>query len=188
MTPKTQTKQKHLYFKRHYQESEQRTYRRKISANHIFDRGLCLVTQSCPTVCDTMDCSPPGSSVHGIFQANLLEWIAISFSRGSSRPRNPTRVSCIVGRFFTDWRMESENESCLVVSDSLWPQGLYSSWNSLGQNTGVGSLSLLQGIFPTQGLNPGLRHCRQILYQLIHKGSHYIIFTEVWRKPYIILK
>ena len=58
-----------------------------------------------------------------------------------------------------------------VVSDSLRPHGLYSPWNSLGQNTGVGSLSFLQGIFPTQGLNPGLPHCRQILYQLNHKGS-----------------
>ena len=66
---------------------------------------------------------------------------------------------------------QSESESCSVVSDSLRPQGLYSPWNSLGQNTGVGSLSLLQGIFPTQGLNPGLPHCRQILYQLSHKGS-----------------
>ena len=49
--------------------------------------------------------------------------------------------------------------------------GLYSPWNSPGQNTGVGSHSLLQGIFPTQGSNPGLPHCRQILYQLSHKGS-----------------
>ena len=64
-----------------------------------------------------------------------------------------------------------ESESHSVVSDSLWPHGLYSSWNSPGQNTRVGSLSLLQGIFPTQGLNPGLLHCRQILYQLSHKGS-----------------
>ena len=57
------------------------------------------------------------------------------------------------------------------VSDSLRPRGLYSPWNSPGQNTGVGSLSLLQGIFPTQGFNPGLPHCRQILYQLsyLHK-------------------
>ena len=52
------------------------------------------------------------------------------------------------------------------MSDSLRPHGLYSPWNSPGQNTGVGSLSLLQGIFPTQGSNPGLMHCRQILYQL----------------------
>ena len=63
-----------------------------------------------------------------------------------------------------------ESESHSVVSYSLWPHGLYSLWNSLGQNTGVGSLSLLQGIFPTQGLNPGLSHCRHILYQLNHKG------------------
>ena len=49
-----------------------------------------------------------------------------------------------------------ESESCSVVSDSLQPQGLYSPWNSPGQNTGVGNFSLLQGIFPTQGLNPGL--------------------------------
>ena len=55
--------------------------------------------------------------------------------------------------------------------DSLWPHGLYSPRNSLGQNTGVGSHSFLQGIFPTQGSNPGLLHCRQILYQLSHKGN-----------------
>ena len=60
----------------------------------------------------------------------------------------------------------------LVVSDSLRPQGLYSPWNSPGQNTGVGSLSLLQGIFPTEGSNSGLPYCGQILYQLSHKGSH----------------
>ena len=65
----------------------------------------------------------------------------------------------------------SESESCWVVSDSLRPQGLFSPWNSPGQNTGVGSLSLLQGVFPTQGPNPGLLQCRWILYQLSHKGS-----------------
>ena len=62
-----------------------------------------------------------------------------------------------------------------VASDSLWPHGLYSPWNSPGQNTGVGSLSLLQRIFPTQGSNPGLPHCRWILYQLSHKGSPRIL-------------
>ena len=70
---------------------------------------------------------------------------------------------------------ESESESCSVMSDSLQPHGLYSPWNSPGQNTGVGSLSLLQGIFPTQGVNPGLPHCRQILYQLSPKGSPRIL-------------
>ena len=57
------------------------------------------------------------------------------------------------------------------MSDCLQPCGQYSLWNSAGQNTGVGSCSLLQGIFPTQGLNPGLLHCRRILYQLIYQGS-----------------
>ena len=69
----------------------------------------------------------------------------------------------------------SLNESHSVVSDSLQLHGLYSPWNSPGQNTGVGNLSLLQEIFPTQGLNPGLPHCRQILYQLSHKGSPRIL-------------
>ena len=63
-----------------------------------------------------------------------------------------------------------ENESHSVVSDSLWPHGLYSPVYSPGQNTGVGSLSLLQGIFPTQVSNPGLLHCRRILYLLSRKG------------------
>ena len=62
-------------------------------------------------------------------------------------------------------------ESCSVVSDSLRPRGLYSPWDSPGQNTGMGSRSLLHGIFPTQGSNSGLPHCRQILYQLSHEGS-----------------
>ena len=64
--------------------------------------GVCLVAQLCPTLCDPMDCSPPGSSVHGISQARILEWVAISFSRGSSQPRDQTRVSCTAGKFFTD--------------------------------------------------------------------------------------
>ena len=61
------------------------------------------VTQSCPTLCDPMNCSLPGSSVHGIFQARVLEWVAIAFSRGSSGPRDRTRVSCIAGGRFTVW-------------------------------------------------------------------------------------
>ena len=83
------------------------------------------------------------------------------------------RSECSLSNYFvfiillnTKW-----SESHSIVSDSLSPHELYSPWNSPGQNTGVGSLSLLQGIFPTQGSNPGLRHCRQILPQLSHKGS-----------------
>ena len=61
------------------------------------------VTQSCLTLRNPMDCSPLDSSIHGIFQARVLMWIAISFSRGSSWPRDQTRVSCIAGRHFTIW-------------------------------------------------------------------------------------
>ena len=67
--------------------------------------------------------------------------------------------------------IKSESESHSVMSDTLRPHGLCSPWNSSGRNTRVDSLSLLQGIFPTQGSNPGLRHCRQIICQLSHKGS-----------------
>ena len=63
------------------------------------------------------------------------------------------------------------SESHSVVSNSLQPHGLYSPWTFPGQNTGVGSLFLLQAIFPTQGLNPGLPHCKLILYQLSHKDK-----------------
>ena len=72
------------------------------------------VSQSCPTLCDPVDCSLPGSSVHGIFQARVLEWIAISFSRGSSQPRDRTQVSCIAGRRFTIWATREED----IPSDS----------------------------------------------------------------------
>ena len=69
------------------------------------------VTQWCPTLCDPMDCSLPGYSIHGTFQARVLEWIAISFSRGFSWPRNRTRVSCIAGRRFTLWATREAHSS-----------------------------------------------------------------------------
>ena len=71
------------------------------------------------------------------------------------------------------------NESWSVVSNSLRPCELHSPWNSPGQNTGVGSLSLLQRTFPTQGLNPGLLHCSRILYQLSHQGQNYKCMVTV---------
>ena len=69
----------------------------------LFITGESEVAQSCPTLCDPVDCSLPGSSVHGIFQAIVLEWIAISFSSRSSWPRDGTQVSRIVDRRFTIW-------------------------------------------------------------------------------------
>ena len=62
---------------------------------------MCAKSLSCVQLCNPMDCSPPGSSVHGILQARILEWVAISFYRGSSQSRDWSQVSCIAGRFFT---------------------------------------------------------------------------------------
>ena len=78
------------------------------------------------------------------------------------------------------WYSGCESESHLVMSDSLRPHLLYSPWNLLGQNTGVGSLSLLQWIFQAQESNQGLPHCRRILYQLSYEGSPYnfLIFPK----------
>ena len=77
-----------------------------------------------------------------------------------------------------------KSKSRSVVSNSLQPHGLYSPWNSPGKNTGVDSLFLLQGIFPIQGLNPGLSHCRQILYQLSHncsiKRNKILVHAPTW--------
>ena len=101
------------------------------------------VTQSCLTLSNPVDLT-----VHGILQARILEWVAFPFSRGSSQPRNRTQVSHIAGGSF--------------------PAELPRKPKS----TGVGSLSVLQRIFPTQELNQGLLHCRWILYQLSYQGSH----------------
>ena len=119
-----------------------------------------VCAQLCPTLCDPVNCSLPGSFVHGIFQARILESVAISYSRRSSRPRDQTRVSCI---------------SCIGRQVLLAPLGQADSLPTKPQgkpkNTGVGSLSLLQWIFPTQELNQDLLHCRWILYQLSSQGN-----------------
>ena len=85
-----------------------------------------LVAQYSPTLCDPMDCSPSGFSAHGILQARILEWVAISFFRGSSPPRDQSLFSCISGRFFTIWVTREAQFSSLqfsysVVSDSATP-------------------------------------------------------------------
>ena len=119
---------------------------------------ICLLAQSLSRV---WLCTTPWS-IHGILQARILEWIAIPFSRGSFQPRNQSRISCIAGKLFTS---EPPGKPKHEVFQA-------------GQNTGVGSLSLLQEMFPDQGLNPGLPHCRWILYQLSHQGSPRILEWE----------
>ena len=105
------------------------------------------ITQPHPTLCNPLD-----YTVHGTLQARILEWVAFPFSRGSSQPRDQTQVS------LTLW----------VDSSQVEQQGK-------PQNIGVGSLSLLQGIFPTQESSRGLVHCRQILYKLSPQGSPRIL-------------
>ena len=123
-----------------------------------------------------MDCSPPGFSVHGILLATILEWVLFSFPPPGDlpdpgiEPGSPA-LQTDSSPSEPSGTLKSESESHSVVSDSLRSHGIYSPWNSPGQDTGVGSLSLLQGIFPTQGSNPGLPHYRQILYQLSYEGS-----------------
>ena len=74
--------------------------------------------QSCPTLCDPTDCSLPGSSVHGIFQASILEWVAISFSMRSSQLRDWTQVSCIIGRHCTFWATREVQVITLALNKS----------------------------------------------------------------------
>ena len=122
------------------------------------------VAQLCLTLHDPMDCSLPGSSVHGIFQARVLEWGAIAFSEAVrvSSCQNIELKKFLASKnhlkySHKDWVI-CESESRSVMSHSLQCHGC--PWNSPGQNTGVGSLSLLQGLFPTQGSKPGVPHCR----------------------------
>ena len=121
-----------------------------------------LVAQSCLTLCNPMDCSPPGSFIHGILQARILEWVVIPFSRGSSRPRDWTQVSHIADLFFTVWATREAPEenkqsykycvaaaksrqSCPTLCDPRWqPTRLPRPWDSPGENTGVGCHFLLQ--------------------------------------------
>ena len=112
------------------------------------------VTQSCPNLCDPMNRNTPGLPVHH----QLLE------STQSHVHKVDPAISTSVVPF-------SSCPQSLPASGSFPMSQLCSPWSSPGQNTGVGSLSLLQGIFPTRGSNPGLPHFRRILYQLSHKGS-----------------
>ena len=130
--------------------------------------------QSCLTLFNTMDCSLPGSSVHGESLGKTIGVACYALLQGILMTLDRTHVSCLlhwqVGPlplvqedFFSIMFQKSPSEvgaSHLGMSNSLQPYELYSSWNSPGQNTGVGCLFLLQGIFLTQELNQGFLHCR----------------------------
>ena len=94
------------------------------------------VAQSCPTLCDPMDCSLPGSSIHGVFQARILEWVAISFSRRSSQPRDWTQISHTVGRRFIVWAtrevLSPVQKPGLALGAQRWNQSTCPFWACSG--------------------------------------------------------
>ena len=126
-----------------------------LSANKKCNPHLCCcsVTQSCLPLCDSVDCSAPDSSVHGISQPRTVEWVATSFSMGSFWLRDQTCIFCI-SRCFTTEPPRKANLCCCcciasVVSDSVWPHRQQPTrflcpWDTLGKNTGVGCHFLLQ--------------------------------------------
>ena len=95
-------------------------------------------------------------------------------------------VCVCVGVCVYIYESESESESLSVMSSSLRPHGLHSPWNSPGQNTGVSNLCLPQVIFPTEGSNPGLPHCRWILYQLSHREA--LIYVYAFFSDFLSIK
>ena len=113
------------------------------------------VAQSCLTLYDPMNCSLPGFSVHGVFQARVLEWVAISFSRGSSWPRGRTQLSCIAGRHFTLWTYRHQNHlEDLLNHRLLDPAPRVSDLLDLGQSVRICSSVGLTGAtcFPCKDL------------------------------------
>ena len=116
------------------------------------------------------------SSCHQLVNSTLLTIILSEYFDGlhvsASYTVSPSPLTHVLPK-----ESKSENESHSVASYSLWPHGLYSSWNSPGHNTGVSSHSLLQGIFPIQELNPGHPHCRWILYQLSNSGASLVVLV-----------
>ena len=93
----------HIRWPKYIHRGNANSFYTKIKPTTADERKKVLVCQLCPTLCNPVDCSPSGSSINGISQARILEWVAISFSGGSSQPRDPTWVSCIAGGFFTIW-------------------------------------------------------------------------------------
>ena len=145
-----------------------------------------LLSRFSPTLCNPIDGSPPGSPVPGILQARTLEWVAISFSNAwkwKVKVKSLSRIRLLVIPWITAYQASL---SMGFSRQEYWSGSpLPSPWshivpgNSPGQNTGVGSLFLLQGIFLTHGLNSCLPHCRQILYCLSHQGSTNVMLSAI---------
>ena len=111
-----------------------------------------------------------------LFPRSWVIFTTITLKSFCGRLPISTLFSCFLGFYLVHSSWTSE--SCSVLSNPLRPHGLYHPWNFLGQNTGIGSLSLHQGIFPTQGLNPGLPHWEQVLSQLSQKGHNILFYHD----------
>ena len=113
------------------EEVREEERKRGHGASHFSLPGVStLVAQSCLTLCDPMDCSPPGSCVNGILQVRILEWVAILFSRGSSQLRDWTQVSYIADRFFTIWATREALESgWWILNENVRKGRMTKGWN-----------------------------------------------------------
>ena len=138
----------------------------------------CFVIKSCPTLATLWTVAHQTPLSMGFPRQEY--WSGLPFPSSGDLPNPGTKPAspAFAGGLFTT---EPAGKSYIYigVSNSLQPHGLYSPWKSPGQNTGVGSHSLLQGIFLIQRSNPGLLHCRWILYHLSHQGSPYI-YINIW--------
>ena len=99
-----------------------------INISHLMQVCACSVTELCLTLCEPMDCSPPGSSLPGIFQARILEWVAISFSKGSSQPRNWTQVSCIGSQILSHWATREPQYRCKNPQQNISKNWTHELW------------------------------------------------------------
>ena len=130
--------------------------------------ATCVHPQSCPTLCDPKDCSPPASSVHGILQGRTLEWVALPSSRRSSWPRNWTQVSRIAGRFFTNWATRGSYSTQLCkFGKNHWIE----PWQQVNSDRSSMSQKLALLSFFAFLKNTFLTLKAKIIYVYVHKCS-----------------
>ena len=147
--------------------------------NHREERKESEVAQSCLTLCDPVDCSLPGSSIHGILQARILEWVTISFSRGSSRPRDQTRVSHIGGRRFNLWASREAKVTTNPGGRCCYSQPPFHWWGNQHRK----KLSNLAKDIQLETLTPEvmLPTFPDLLpISQLHEASHYPCLTRCW--------
>ena len=130
-----------------------------------------LVAQSCPTLCGPVDCSLPSSSVHGILQERILEWVAISFSRGSSQSRDRNQVFCIAGRFFTIWATRKAYNAVKVYSTQY-----VSKLENSAAATGLEKVGFHH--------NPKEGRCQR-MFKLLHNCTHFTCYQGNSQSPSI---